>query len=182
MVRAATDAGFGLQSGIFSINPLTTLINLPVNSKYPSKSPALYIEDQQLLGIVIGSVIGVCFMMICITSIVLKRQCVKAERERDPQQNLMGTDVAFCAQHLRPFTIDHDQHEESVPLNDVNYITRHIDGRNRYSNNMSGMALPLLDQSNPGDHDITNVHIIENPQVSLLCSIVIIVNNFYNNT
>jgi len=182
MLRAATDAGFGLQSGIFSITPLTTLINPPVNSKYPANSPALYIEDQQLLGIVIGCVIGVCCILICTTSIVLKRQCVKAERVRDSQQNSMGTDVAFCAQHLRPFTIDHDQHEESVPLNDVNYITRHIDGRSRYSNNMSGMALPLLDQSNPGDHDITNVHIIENPQVSLLCSIVIIVNNHYNNT
>lgn len=167
MVRAATDAGFGPQSGIFSITPLTTLINPPVNSKYPADSPALYMEDQQLLGIVIGCVIGVCCILICTTSIVLKRQCVKAERVRDPQQNSMGTDVAFCGQHLRPFTIDHDQHEESVPLNDVNYITRHIDGRSRYSNNMSGMALPLLDQSNPRDHDITNVHIIENPQCTV---------------
>lgn len=181
MVRAATDAGFGPQSGIFSITPLNTLINPPVNSKYPADSPALYMEDQQLLGIVIGCVIGVCCILICTTSIILKRQCLKAERVRDPQQNSMGTDVAFCAQHLRPFTIDRDQHEESVPLNDVNYITRHIDGRSRYSNNMSGMALPLLDQSNPGDHDITNVHIIENPQVILICSIVIVVNN-YNNT
>ncbi|CAH1721858.1 unnamed protein product [Aphis gossypii] len=167
MVRAATDAGFGPQSGIYTITPLTTLINPPVNSKYPANSPALYMEDQQLLGIVIGCVIGVCCILICTTSIVLKRQCVKAERVRDPQQNSMGTDVAYCAQHLRPFTIDRDHHEESVPLNDVNYITRHIDGRSRYSNNMSGMALPLLDQSNPGDHDITNVHIIENPQCTV---------------
>jgi len=183
MVRAATDAGFGPQSGIFSITPLTALIDPPVNSKYPADSPALYMEDQQLLGIVIGCVIGVCCILICTTSIVLKRQCVKAERVRDTHQSSMGTDVAFCAQHLRPFTIDHDQHEESVPLNDVNYISRQIDGRSRYSNNMSGMALPLLDQSNPGDHDLTNVHIIENPQVScLLCSIAIIANNYYNST
>ncbi|XP_060838288.1 protogenin B-like [Rhopalosiphum padi] len=167
MVRAATDAGFGPQSGIYSIIPLTTQIYPPVNSKYPANPPALYMEDQQLLGIVIGCVIGVCCILICTTSIVLKRQCVKAERVRDPQHNSMGTDVAFCAQHLRPFTIDRDHHEESVPLNDVNYITRHIDGRSRYSNNMSGMALPLLDQSNPGDHDITNVHIIENPQCTV---------------
>jgi len=170
MVRAATDAGFGPQSGISSIKPLTSLVDLSLNSKHPGKTPALYMEDEQLLGIVIGCVIGVCCILICTTSIVLKRQCMKGERVRDTQHNTLGNDGAYCAQHLRPLTVDHVQHEESVPLNDINYITRHMDGRGsggRYSNNMSGMALlPLLDSSNVGDDDLTNVHIIENPQVS----------------
>lgn len=181
MVRAATDAGFGLQSGIFSILPLTSPFNPSVNSERPADSPALYMEDQQLLGIVIGCVIGVCCILICTTSIVLKRQCVKAEQIQDLQQNSMCTDMAYCSQNLRPFTVDRDQHEESVPLNDINYISRHMDGRSRYSNNTSGMALPLLDQSNVGDHDMTNVHIIENPQVSLLNIIATRANNYYNN-
>lgn len=167
MVRAATDAGFGPQSGIFSIIPLTPLNNSPVNSKYPDDSPALYMKDEQLLGIVIGCVIGVCCILICATSIVLKRQCVKAERIQDLQHNSLNSDMAYCAQNLRPFTVDNVQHEESVPLNDIHYIARHMDGKSRYSNNMSGMALlPLLDQSNVRNNDSTNIHIIENPQVS----------------
>lgn len=170
MVRAATDAGFGPQSGISSIKPLTALVDLSLNPKHPGETPALYMEDEQLLGIVIGCVIGVCCILVCTTSIVLKRQCMKGERARDTPHNTLGNDVAYCAQHLRPLTVDHVQHEESVPLKDTNYITRHMDGRGsggRYSNNMSGMALlPLLDSSNVGDDDLTNVHIIENPQVS----------------
>lgn len=164
MVRAATDAGFGPQSGIFSIEPVTSLADSTAKSKHPADPPSLYVEDEQLLGIVIGCVIGVCCILICTTSIVLKRQCMKSEQIRDPQNNSLGNDVAYCSQHLRPFTVDNVQHEESVPLNDVNYPIRHLDGRGRYSHNMSGM--PLLDHSNVGDHDLTNVHIIENPQVS----------------
>lgn len=165
MIRAATDAGFGPQSGIFSIEPIATLIHSSVNSKQPVE-PDFYMEDEQLLGIVIGCVIGVCCILICTTSIMLKRQCVKNERMRNAQQNTLGNDT-YCAQNLRPFNVDHVQHEESVPLNDISYITMHVDGgRGRYSNNISGMAsLPLLDHSNVGDHDMTNIHIIENPQV-----------------
>lgn len=163
MVRAATDAGFGPQSGIFSIEPLTSTVVPLVNSKSPT------VDDEQLLGIVIGCVIGVCCILICTTSIMLKRQCMKTERVLDPQHNTLDSDMTYCAQHLRPFIVDHVQHEESVPLNDINYITRHMDGRGgRYSNNMSSMALPLLNHSNVGDNDMTNVNIIENPQVSLL--------------
>lgn len=171
MVRAATDAGLGPQSGISSIKPLTSLVDTSLNSRHPGETPALYMEDEQLLGIVIGCVIGVCCILICTTSIMLKRQCIKTERVRDAQHNSLGNDVAYCAQHLRPFTVDHVQHEENVPLNNTDYITsRHIDGRGeRYSNNMSGMVLlPLLDHSNVGDDDLTNVHIIENPQVSVV--------------
>lgn len=169
MVRAATDAGFGPQSGISSIKPLTSLIAPSINSNQPVETPALYMEDDQLLGIVIGCVIGFCFIIVCTASIVMKRQCMKAEQARDLQHNSVGGDVAYCAQNLRPFTVDRIQYEESVPLNDTSYITRRVDRRERYSNNMSGMALlPLLDHSNVGDHDITNVHIIENPQVSTL--------------
>lgn len=165
MIRAATDAGFGPQSGIFSIEPIAALIHSSVNSKQPVE-PDFYMEDEQLLGIVIGCVIGVCCILICTTSIMLKRQCVKNERIRNAQQNVSGNDT-YCAQNLRPFNVDHVQHEESVPLNDISYITMHVDGgRGRYSNNISGMAsLPLLDHSNVGDHDMTNIHIIENPQV-----------------
>lgn len=166
MVRAATIAGFGPQSGIFSIEPLTALVD---SLAKPNEDPDLQDFDHngQLLGIVIGCVIGVCCIIICTTSIVLKQQCMKSERVRDSQNDSLGNDVAYCTQHMRPFTVDHVQHEESVPLNDVNYITRHIDGKRRYSNNMS--ALPLLEHSNIGDHGITNMHIIENPQVSFLC-------------
>jgi len=169
MVRAFTDAGFGPQSGIFSIEPYSTpLTDLSVNPK-PSAGPPPLLEDEQLLGIVIGCVIGVCCILICTTSIVLKRQCMKAEQVQDPQLNTLSNNVAYCAQHIRPFTVDHVQHEEIVPLNDVSFIVQHSDGRERYSNNMSGMALlPLLDHSSVGDDDITNVHIIENPQVSFL--------------
>lgn len=169
MVRAATDAGFGPQSGISSIKPLTSLVAPSSNLNQPVETPALYMEDDQLLGIVIGCVIGFCCIIVCTASIVVKRQCMKAERACDPQHNLVGGDVAYCAQNLRPFTVDRIQYEENVPLNDTSYITRHVDRRERYSNNMSGMALlPLLDHSNVRDHDITNVHIIENPQVSIL--------------
>lgn len=169
MVRAFTDAGFGPQSGIFSIEPHSTpLIESSANPKQPDEPPVL--GDEQLLGIVIGCVIGVCCILICTTSIVLKRQCMKAEQQvQGSQHNSLGNDVAYCAQHVRPFTVDHIQHEEIVPLNDINFIARHIDPRGRYSNNMSGMALlPLLEHSNVGDNDLTNVHIIENPQVSML--------------
>jgi len=173
MIRAATDAGFGPQSGISSIKPFMSLIDPSFNSKHPvAKSPAIYVEDEQLLGIVIGCVIGVCCILICTTSIVLKRQCMKTEQARDAQHNsLGGNDVTYCGQHLRPFTVDSVQHEESVPLNDTNYINGCLNGiGGRYSNNMSGMALlPLLDHSNVGDHDLTNFHIIENPQVSVCC-------------
>ncbi|VVC40187.1 Hypothetical protein CINCED_3A025745 [Cinara cedri] len=167
MLRAATDAGFGPQSGIFSIEPMTTYAHSSVNSKQPVE-PALYMEDEQLLGIVIGCVIGVICILICTTSIMIKRQCMKNERMRNTQQNTLGSDVAYCAQNLQTFTVDH-VHEESVPLNDFSYITRHmVGGRGRYSNNISGMAaLPLLDHSNVGDHDLTNVHIIENPQCTV---------------
>lgn len=168
MVRAATDAGFGPQSGIFSIKPLASLVKPSVYSNIPVDSPTLSKEDKQLLGIVIGCVVGVCCILICAASILLKHQCIKSERAREPQHNSLGTDAAYCAQNLRPFTVDNVLHEEDVPLNDVNFITRHIDGRCQYSNNISGMALPLLDQSNLRDHEITNVHIIENPRVSLL--------------
>jgi len=169
MIRASTDAGFGPQSGIFSIEPLMNVVVTSIIPKPPVDSPALYMEDDQLLGIVIGCVIGVCCILICTTSILLKRQCMKAERVQNPQHNSLGSDVAYSAQHVRPFTADHVQHEESVPLNDINYITRQIDRRERYSNNTSGMALlPLLDHSNVGDQDITTVHIIENPQVSFI--------------
>lgn len=166
MIRAATDVGFGLQSGIFTVDSYTSTIDPLINSKHPAKPPALYMEDEQLLGIVIGSVIGVCCILICTTSIMLKRQCLKSGRTRNTQHNSLDNNAAYRTQHVRPFTVDRVQHEESVPLNDVSYITRHTDGRARYSNNMSGMALPLLDHSNVTDLDITNVHIIENPQVS----------------
>lgn len=168
MIRASTDAGFGPQSGIFSIEPyVNALIDTSDNPKPADESPVLYMEDEQLLGIVIGCVIGVCCILICTTSIVVKRQCMKAERAQDPQHNSLGSDVAYCAQHVRPFTVDHLQHEEVIPLNDVHFIARHVDGRERYSNNMSGMALlPFLDRSNVEENDVTNVHIIENPQVN----------------
>lgn len=168
MLRAATDVGFGPQSGIFSIKPIVTSYTTD-NPKQPVE-PAFYVEEEQLLGIVIGCVIGVCCILICTTSIMLKRQCMKNEQMRNSQRNTLGSHMTYCASNLRPFTVGHVQHEESVPLNDISYITRHLnEGRGRYSNNISGMAeLPLLDHSNGRDLDMTNIHIIENPQVSFL--------------
>ncbi|XP_050421746.1 protogenin B-like [Adelges cooleyi] len=167
MVRAATDAGFGPQSGIFSIEPLSAVKDSSNKSVHPNEQPAVYMEDDQLLGIVIGCVIGVCCILICTTSIVLKRQCMKAERIRVVQQNALANDVASCPLHIQPIAVDNVQHEESVPLNDVHYISRHGDSRSRYPNNISGMSLPLLEQSSFGEHDLSNMHIIENPQCTI---------------
>lgn len=166
MVRAATNAGFG-ESGIYSIESIVPEVDQSFNSEQSTVPPILYMKDEQLLGIVIGCVIGVCFILICTTSIVLKRQCMTTERVRNTHHNSLNSNMEYCAQNLQPFIVDNMQHEESVLLNDVSYITRHMDGRGRYTNNISGMEMPLLDRSNVVDHDMTNIHIIENPQVSL---------------